>query len=111
MLIATRRVMEENRIPGTVKLFGTPAEEILGGKIDMLEKGVFDGMDLLMMVHPAPGYSGSWHSQCSLSMKVEYFGAPSHAALAPWAGTNAGSAAVIAMNTLGVLREQLKPDW
>ncbi|KAJ2528729.1 hypothetical protein EV175_007431, partial [Coemansia sp. RSA 1933] len=83
MLIATRRVMEENRIPGTVKLFGTPAEEILGGKIDILEKGVFDGMDLLMIVHPAPGYSGSWHSQCSMPMKVEYFGAPSHAALAP----------------------------
>ncbi|KAJ2398737.1 hypothetical protein GGI23_003067 [Coemansia sp. RSA 2559] len=111
MLIAIRRVMEQNKVRGTVKLFGTPAEEILGGKIDMLENGVFEGMDLLMMMHPAPGYSGSWHSKCSLSMKVEYFGTPSHAALAPWNGINAGSAAVIAMSTLGILREQLKPDW
>ncbi|KAJ2551869.1 hypothetical protein EV175_003529 [Coemansia sp. RSA 1933] len=111
MLIAIRRVMERCRIPGVVKLFGTPAEEALGGKITMLDQGVFDGMDLLLMMHPTAGYSGAWHSQCSLSMKVEYFGVPSHAAMAPWAGINAGSAAVIAMNTLGVLREQLKPDW
>ncbi|KAJ2380933.1 hypothetical protein GGI23_007693 [Coemansia sp. RSA 2559] len=77
----------------------------------MLDQGVFEGMDLLMMIHPTAGYSGAWHSQCCLSMKVEYFGRASHAALAPWDGINAGSAATIAMSTLGVLREQLKPDW
>ncbi|KAJ1796360.1 hypothetical protein LPJ59_003801 [Coemansia sp. RSA 2399] len=111
MLVAVGRVMERCRIAGTVKLFGTPAEEALGGKITMLDQGVFEGMDLLMMMHPTAGYSGAWHSQCCLSMKVEYFGRASHAALAPWDGINAGSAATIAMNTLGVLREQLKPDW
>ncbi|KAJ1727960.1 hypothetical protein LPJ72_005684 [Coemansia sp. Benny D160-2] len=111
MLIAIRRVMERCGVPGTVKLFGTPAEERLGGKIVMLEKGVFDGVDVLLMVHPTAGYTGAWHSQCSLSLAVEYFGRAAHAALAPWDGINAGSAAIIAMQTLGVLREQLKPDW
>ncbi|KAJ1667630.1 hypothetical protein IW140_001315 [Coemansia sp. RSA 1813] len=111
MLVGVRRVMEQCKIPGTVKLFGTPSEEALGGKITMLDRGVFANMDLLMMMHPTAGYSGSWHSQCCLSMKVEYFGRASHAALAPWDGVNAGSAAIVAMQTLSVLREQLKPDW
>ncbi|KAJ1809382.1 hypothetical protein LPJ75_004397, partial [Coemansia sp. RSA 2598] len=111
MFLAIARVMDVCRVPGTVRLFGTPAEEAVGGKIKMLDKGVFDGADLLMMLHPAPGYSGAWHSQCCLEMAVEYFGKASHAAMAPWDGVNAGSAAVIALQILGVMREQLKPDW
>jgi metal-dependent amidase/aminoacylase/carboxypeptidase family protein len=39
----------------TVKVFGTPGEENLGGKAVMLEKGAFDGLHAAMMVHPAPG--------------------------------------------------------
>ncbi|KAJ2462564.1 hypothetical protein EV174_007095, partial [Coemansia sp. RSA 2320] len=77
----------------------------------MYDKGAFDGTDLLLMLHPAPGYTGQWHSQCCLSMEVEYFGKSSHAAMAPWDGINAGTAANIALLTMGALREQLKPDW
>ncbi|KAJ2078736.1 hypothetical protein H4R24_004265 [Coemansia sp. RSA 988] len=111
MFLAISEVLGTCALPGTVKLFGTPAEEAIGGKIIMQKQGVFDGTDLLMMVHPSPGYSGSWHSQCCLSMCVEYFGKASHAAMAPWDGINAGSAATIAMQTIGVLREQFKPGW
>ncbi|KAJ2000646.1 hypothetical protein GGI04_004065 [Coemansia thaxteri] len=111
MLLAVSQVMEKCRIPGTVRLFGTPAEEAFGGKITMYDKGAFDGTDLLLMLHPAPGYTGQWHSQCCLSMEVEYFGKSSHAAMAPWDGINAGTAANIALLTMGALREQLKPDW
>ncbi|KAJ2881850.1 hypothetical protein FB639_002523, partial [Coemansia asiatica] len=111
MFLAIARVLDVCRVPGTVRLFGTPAEEAIGGKIKMLDKGVFEGSDLLMMLHPTAGYSGSWHSQCSLSMVIEYFGKSSHAAMAPWDGINAGSAAVVAMQILGIMREQLKPDW
>ncbi|KAJ2893563.1 hypothetical protein GGI21_005408, partial [Coemansia aciculifera] len=77
----------------------------------MLDQGTFDGTDLLMMLHPTAGYSGAWHSQCCLSLDVEYFGKASHAAMAPWDGINAGTAANIALLTMGALREQLKPDW
>ncbi|KAJ2451628.1 hypothetical protein GGF42_004214 [Coemansia sp. RSA 2424] len=111
LYLAISRVMDKCRIPGTVKLFGTPAEEAFGGKIAMLERGVFDGADFLMMLHPTAGYSGAWHSQCCLSMTVEYFGKASHAAMAPWDGINAGTAANIALLTMGAMREQLKPDW
>ncbi|KAJ2743370.1 hypothetical protein GGI20_003806, partial [Coemansia sp. BCRC 34301] len=108
---AISKVVSVCRIPGTVRLFGTPAEEAFGGKITMLDQGVFDGTDLLMMLHPTAGYSGAWHTQCCLSMTVEYFGKASHAAMAPWDGVNAGTAANIALLTMGALREQLKPDW
>ncbi|ORX71650.1 hypothetical protein DL89DRAFT_321914 [Linderina pennispora] len=111
MFLAISSVLEKCQIPGTVKLFGTPAEEAIGGKITMQKAGVFDGSDLLMMLHPTPGYSGSWHSQCCLSMEVEYFGKASHAAMAPWDGINAGTAANVAMMTMNAMREQLKPDW
>ncbi|KAJ1881619.1 hypothetical protein H4R99_003614 [Coemansia sp. RSA 1722] len=111
MFLGIAQVLETCRVPGIVKLFGTPAEEDIGGKIKMLDQGVFEGTDVLMMLHPTAGYSGSWHSQCCLEMVVEYFGRSSHAAMAPWDGINAGSASVIALQILGVMREQLKPDW
>ncbi|KAJ2020079.1 hypothetical protein GGI06_002421 [Coemansia sp. S85] len=111
MFLATTRVMDRCRIPGTAKLYGTPAEEAIGGKITTLDHSVFDDRDLLMMLHPTAGYSGAWHSQCCLSMRIEYFGKASHAAMAPWDGISAGTAANIAMLSMGALREQLKPDW
>ncbi|KAJ1894301.1 hypothetical protein LPJ66_005270 [Kickxella alabastrina] len=111
MFLALAAVMEACGLPGTVKLYGTPAEEAIGGKIIMLKEGVFQGCDLLMMLHPASGYTGQWHSQCCVSVTVEYFGKASHAAMAPWDGINAGSAATIALQSMGVLREQLRPDW
>ncbi|ORX71622.1 amidohydrolase-like protein [Linderina pennispora] len=114
--MALTAAIDELKIAGTVKLFGTPAEEGGGGKIFMHKAGVFDGTDALLMLHPGGGfdmggYSGAWHSHAIQSLNIEYFGKSSHSALAPWMGVNAGSAAVIAMNALGVMREQLHPTW
>ncbi|KAJ1950719.1 hypothetical protein FBU59_000544 [Linderina macrospora] len=114
--IALTAVIDELRVPGTVKLFGTPAEESEGGKILMHRAKVFEGMDALLMLHPGGGfemggYSGAWHSLAVQSLEVEYFGKSSHSALAPWMGVNAGSAAIIAMNAIGVMREQMHPTW
>ncbi|KAI8324465.1 hypothetical protein GQ54DRAFT_64800 [Martensiomyces pterosporus] len=109
--IAICALFKEASIPGTVRLFGTPAEEAEGGKITMHEAKVFDGTDVLLMLHPSPVSSGAWHSQCAQSVRVEYFGKPSHSAIAPWRGVNAGSAANIAMNAMGVMREQFHPTW
>lgn len=111
MFLAISQVLEQCKIPGIVKLYGTPAEEAIGGKIIMLDRGIFDGSDLLMMLHPTAGFSGKWHAQSCLTMEIEYFGKAAHAAGNPWDGINAGSAATIAMQTLGVLREQMKPNW
>jgi amidohydrolase len=76
-------------LPGTVELVGTPAEEGGGGKIRLLEAGVFDGVDAAMMFHPFdrdllahPTLAGTW-------LELTFLGTPSHAALAPAEGRSA----------------------
>ncbi|KAG0342537.1 hypothetical protein BG000_003893 [Podila horticola] len=52
--LGLKRSLEKNRIRGKVRLLGTPAEETLGGKKPMLERGAFKGLDACLMVHPGP---------------------------------------------------------
>jgi aminobenzoyl-glutamate utilization protein B len=49
--IAARHAMEANGITGTIVVLGTPAEEILWGKIAMFRDGAFDGIDVLLTSH------------------------------------------------------------
>jgi len=50
--IATKVAMEKHGIKGTIKVFGTPAEETLVGKIFMARDGVMDGTDIMISWHP-----------------------------------------------------------
>jgi len=78
----------------------------------MLDRGLYDGMDACLMVHPAPGPRHSISLSSSLALiryRVEYTGHTAHAALSPWEGVNALDAAVLAYNNVAVLRQQLKP--
>jgi metal-dependent amidase/aminoacylase/carboxypeptidase family protein len=97
---------------GKIVLFGTPAEEDLGGKNYMLAEGVFKAADICMMAHPIAG--GKDFCRGSLiartSVKIEYFGKPAHAGLNPWNGINALDAMVLAYNGLSALRQQLPPS-
>ncbi|CAG8445720.1 16004_t:CDS:10 [Funneliformis mosseae] len=52
--IALKAVFEKHQIPGTVKLFGTPAEEKGNGKIDLVNAGAYNDVDISLMVHPGP---------------------------------------------------------
>ena len=49
--IAARHAMEDLGLEGTIVCLGTPAEEILWGKIAMLQRGAFDGIDMLFANH------------------------------------------------------------
>ncbi|MER7986348.1 amidohydrolase [Streptomyces noursei] len=93
----------------TVKLIGTPAEEDIGGKVLLLDAGVFDDVAAAMMVHAAPEDSVGASSLAIGAWDVTYLGTPSHAALAPWAGVNALDAMTIAHTAIGLLRQQLPP--
>ncbi|MFE6805023.1 M20 family metallopeptidase [Streptomyces sp. NPDC057681] len=93
-----------------VKVIGTPAEETIGGKAYLLEAGVFDDVAAAMMVH-ASGEDVIRGATRALSMwEVEYTGTPAHAASAPWRGVNALDAVSIAYHSVGLLRQQLRPD-
>jgi amidohydrolase len=98
------------RVPGTVLLVGCPAEEKGGGKIPLVEAGVFRDTDAAMLVHPS---NRTEIVKLALGMRelgVEYFGKASHAAAAPDQGVNALDAAVLAYTAIGVLRQQVRSD-
>jgi amidohydrolase len=93
----------------TVTVLGTPAEELGGGKILMLDRGAFDGLDAAMMVHPAPLEVAELPSSAVSQLAVTYQGKPSHAGAFPQAGVNAADAITIAQVAIGLMRQQILP--
>ncbi|MFJ3958134.1 M20 family metallopeptidase [Arthrobacter sp. NPDC090010] len=91
----------------TVELYGTPAEEGGGGKIELLKKGAFRGLDLAMMAHPSPVDSAEARPFAVAHSHVEYRGKAAHAAAYPEQGVNANDAFIVAQVALGLLRQQL----
>ncbi|XP_076078636.1 xaa-Arg dipeptidase-like [Mytilus galloprovincialis] len=96
---------------GRITVLGTPAEEGGGGKIDMINAGVFDNIDIAMMVHPSPETSSHCSSTAIDRVTIKYIGKAAHAALGPWNGVNALDAAVLCYQTVSCLRQQMKPTW
>jgi amidohydrolase len=91
--LAVRTILD--RVQGEVLLVGCPAEEKGGGKIPLVEAGVFDGTDAAMLVHPS---NRTEMVKLALGMReltVEFFGKASHAAAAPEQGVNALDAVVV----------------
>jgi amidohydrolase len=78
-----------SRLPGRVVVIGTPAEEGGGGKVILLERGVFDGLDAAMMIHPATRNLVDRGSLASLRVEVTYHGQSVHADAPPGSGTSA----------------------
>jgi amidohydrolase len=93
----------------TVALLGTPAEEFGGGKVLLLNAGVFDDLAAAMMVHPGPVDIAAARSLTLSAVRVEYRGREAHASAAPFLGVNAADAATVAQVAIGLLRQQLAP--
>ncbi|WP_280204586.1 M20 family metallopeptidase [Nocardia farcinica] len=93
----------------TVVVLGTPAEESGGGKVLMLERGVFDDIAMAMMVHPGPCDIAGARSLALADIAVRFHGREAHASAAPDQGRNAGDAVTVAQVALGLLRQHLKP--
>lgn len=94
----------------TVKVIGTPAEEGGGGKILMLDAGVFDGVHAAMMVHPAPDESLTLPCLAVEHLTVRYRGREAHASGYPELGINAADALTVAQVAIGLLRQHLEPS-
>ena len=93
----------------TIRVLGTPAEEGGGGKVVMLDRGVFDDVHAALMVHPWPTERLEATCLAVTHFDVSFAGRTAHASAAPWQGVNAGDAMVIAQVALGLLRQQLAP--
>ncbi|XP_042244388.1 peptidase M20 domain-containing protein 2-like [Thunnus albacares] len=103
----------QTELPVRVKVtvLGTPAEEDIGGKIDLIKAGAFADIDLVFMAHPAQQDASFLPCVALHEVSVKYHGKASHASAYPWEGVNALDAAVLAYNNISVLRQQLKPEW
>jgi amidohydrolase len=93
----------------TVALLGTPAEEFGGGKILLINAGVFDDLALAVMVHPGPVDIAAARSLTLSAVRVDYRGREAHASASPYLGVNAADAATVAQVAIGLLRQQLAP--
>ncbi len=107
--LAMKAAMEKNKIPGTVKLFGTPAEEITIGKGYMIKAGVFDGVDACLNWHPSGQNKIHLTSNRALnSFEVVFRGKTAHAAGGPWDGRSALDAVELMDAGVNYLREHVK---
>jgi len=103
------------KLPGSVVILGTPAEESgvpnAGGKIPVLDHGHFDGVDAAIMVHPMTEDTiGLNPSLVAHGLEFEFHGRAAHAAANPHEGRNALDAMLIFFNSVGLLRQQVRPD-
>ncbi|XP_038616818.1 peptidase M20 domain-containing protein 2 [Tachyglossus aculeatus] len=103
--------LRETTPPVQIIVLGTPAEEDGGGKIDLIEAGAFNHLDVVFMAHPSQENAAYLPDVAEHDVTVKYHGKTSHAAAYPWEGVNALDAAVLAYNNLSVLRQQMKPTW
>ncbi len=101
------RIADEAGI--TIRVLGTPAEEGGGGKIIMLEEGIFDGLHLAMMIHPAPMESDVFPTLAATECEYHMHGKSAHSSLAPQEGINAADAITVAQVGIGLLRQHLHP--
>ncbi len=96
-----------NDIDVKVIIIGTPAEEGGGGKILLMQRGGFDGVDAAMMVHPAPIDAITLPCKALEQFDVHFIGKSSHASAAPHLGINALDAQIISQVSIGLLRQHL----
>lgn len=98
----------------TLKVIGTPAEEHGGGKVLLMERGVFDGVGVALMTHPVQdgmSYNPAGTTcQAVGRYRATFRGTAAHAAAAPHLGVNAADAAVLSQVAVGLLRQQIPGD-
>jgi amidohydrolase len=105
--LALKQVADDIGI--TIRVFGTPAEEGGGGKIRMLESGVFEGVHAAMMVHPTSRETVTFPALAMSHFEVHYTGKSTHPAIWPELGVNAEYALEIARTSIGLLRQYTRP--
>lgn len=111
--IAVSKLMED--LPGEIIVLGTPAEEgqgpYGGAKRKMVEAGVFNDIDVAMMIHPTSGRNSIGATCLAVTgIVIEFRGKPAHAASSPQDGVNALNAAVLTYMAVHANRQQLRRD-
>jgi len=109
--IAIKELIEQGKLKGTIRFYGTPAEESVGGKIYMARDGLFNDLDVCLDWHPDTELAANTQSsQALLDFVVEFKGKAAHAAFDPWNGRSAVDGAELFTTGVNMLREHVKPS-
>ena len=109
--VAIKELIEKGVITGTIKFFGTPAEEKFFGKLWMIRDGVFDDVDICMDWHPADHTEANVQPSLALvDFMVEFTGQSAHASADPWNARSANDALELYTSGINAYREHVKPS-
>src|SRR5205085_1340651 len=96
--------------PGRVQVIGTPAEEGGGGKVKLIQGGVFRDVDAAMMIHGFDRWILHQDLLGIVRVGFEFRGRAAHASADPWEGVNALDAVIQTFNNVSMLRQQVRPS-
>jgi aminobenzoyl-glutamate utilization protein B len=109
--IELKNTMLKNKMKGTIKVFGTPAEEGGSGKVYMARDGLFEGVDVVMHWHPDQANSSNPVSSLAVvSAKFRFRGISAHAAGAPEKGRSALDGVEAMDNMVNLMREHIPQE-
>jgi len=108
--ISIKELIEQGKLKGTIKFYGTPAEESGNGKVYMARAGLFNDLDLCFDWHPGTMTEAATQSSTALvEYNIEFFGKAAHAAGDPWNGRSALDGLELFTDGINMLREHIKP--
>jgi aminobenzoyl-glutamate utilization protein B len=108
--LAVKDLMAAGKLRGTVRFYGTPAEEAVGGKVYMAREGLFNDLDVCLTWHPDEKTRVAVDgSQAIVEFIVEFYGRTAHAAADPWNGRSAVAGLEFFITGLNRMREFVKP--
>ncbi len=106
--ITVKDYLTEKKLPGTIRLYGTPAEEGGAGKVYMARAGVFNDCDVILAWHPGDANSASMKSSlANITAKFRFYGQAAHAAAAPDKGRSALDAVLLMAHAVDMMREHV----
>jgi aminobenzoyl-glutamate utilization protein B len=109
--VAVKELIANRKLKGTVRFYGTPAEESVGGKIYMARDGLFNDLDVCLDWHPdTKNEAGTQSSQAMVDFIVEFKGKSAHAAADPWNGRSAVDGLEAFTHGVNLLREHVLPS-
>ncbi len=109
--IELKKLIEQNHLGGTIKLFGTPAEEGGAGKVYMVRAGLFNDVDVVIHWHPADANGVAYSTSLAvISAKFRFHGLSAHAAAAPDKGRSALDAVEGMDYLVNMMREHIPSD-
>lgn len=109
--LAVKKVMEREKIPGTIVIWPGVAEELVGTKAIYVRDGLFKDIDITLFSHVDSEFRVAWGTQASnalVSVRYDFSGAAAHAAGSPWRGKSALDAVELMDVGWNFRREHLK---